>query len=188
MSPAVKVDRAALVRRAFVELVAANGFRGTSMAAVASRAGVATGTAYVHYQSKDEVVLAAYREVKADLGQAAAQAADASLAPADLFGRMWRAMYDHLAADPVRARFLIQVAASPYAAEAHEAAAADDELINAPDMQRLVTKLLPLPPTVLWDLSMGPAIRLAAGEHGLTDYELEMVAKACWRAVSLPSA
>lgn len=188
MSPAVKVDRAALVRRALVELVASHGFRGTSMAAVAGRAGVAAGTAYVYYQSKDEVVLAAYREVKADLGQAAAQAADASLAPAELFGRMWRAMYDHLAADPVRARFLIQVAASPYAAEAHEAAAADDELMNVPVMQSLVTKLLHLPPTVLWDLSMGPAIRLAAGEDKLTELELQMVAEACWRAVSHPDS
>ena len=35
-----------------VELVAENGFRGTSMAAVAQRAGVATGTAYVHFRRR----------------------------------------------------------------------------------------------------------------------------------------
>ena len=34
-----RVDRAALVRRALVELVAERGFRGTSMGAVAERAG-----------------------------------------------------------------------------------------------------------------------------------------------------
>ncbi len=186
MSPAVKVDRAALVRRALVERVAANGFRGTSMAAVAQQAGVATGTAYVHYESKDEVVLAAYREVKAELGQAAMQAAGVALAPAELFTRLWRAVYDHLAADPVRARFLVQVAASPYAAEAHDAAVADDELLSAPELGGVVPRLLALPKTVLWDLGMGPAIRLAAGEDQLTKSELEMVAKACWRAVSDP--
>ncbi|NNF64568.1 MAG: TetR family transcriptional regulator, partial [Acidimicrobiia bacterium] len=57
MSPSTKVDRAALVRRAVVELVAENGFRGASMAAIAAHAGVATGTAYVHYSSKDELVV-----------------------------------------------------------------------------------------------------------------------------------
>jgi len=188
MTRAVKVDRAALVRRALVELVAANGFRGTSMAAVARHARVATGTAYVHYGSKDDVVLAAYREVKAELGRAAMQATRGSLEPADLFEEMWLAMHRHLSSDPVRARFLVQVAASPYAAEAHDAAAADDELLNTPEMQGVLARLLPLPQTVLWDLSMGPAIRLAAGEHELTDLELEMVAGACWRAVTLPDS
>ena len=188
MSPAVKVDRAALVRRALVELVAANGFRGTSMAAVAQHAGVATGTAYVHYESKDDLVLAAYREVKAALGQAAMLATEGSREPAQLFGGMWLAMFRHLSADPVRARFLVQVAASPYAAEAHDAAAADDELLSTAEMHGVMARLLPLPQAVLWDMSMGPAIRLAAGEHELTDSELGMVAAACWRAVSLPES
>ncbi len=62
------VDRAALLRRSLLELVAERGFRGTSMSAVADHAGVATGTAYVHYDSKDELVIAAYAEIKADEG------------------------------------------------------------------------------------------------------------------------
>jgi AcrR family transcriptional regulator len=56
------VDRAAAVRGAVRTLVARNGFHGASMSAVASQAGVATGTAYTHYASKDELVLAAYRD------------------------------------------------------------------------------------------------------------------------------
>ena len=65
------VDRAAAVRGALRTLVARNGFHGASMSAVASQAGVATGTAYTHYASKDELVLAAYRETKAQLAAAA---------------------------------------------------------------------------------------------------------------------
>ena len=61
------VDRAAAVRGALRMLVARDGFHGASMSAVASEAGVATGTAYTHYASKDELVLAAYREAKAQL-------------------------------------------------------------------------------------------------------------------------
>jgi hypothetical protein len=39
---------------------------------------------------------------------------------------------------------------------------------------------------VLYELGMAPAVRLAAGEVGLTDAQLEEVAGACWRAVTHP--
>ena len=70
------VDRAALLRRSLLELVAERGFRGTSMSAVADRAGVAAGTAYVHYDSKDELIIATYVELKADLSAAAVAGLD----------------------------------------------------------------------------------------------------------------
>ncbi len=187
MSPTLKVDRAALVRRAVVELVAENGFRGTSMAAVADRAGVATGTAYVHYASKDDLVLAAYAEVKESLGKASLAAARSGPPPADVFRAIWHAVYDHLAADAVRARFLMQVEASPYAASAHEAAMESDQLLQEPKLEELMARLIDLPPTVLYDLALGPAVRLAASaDTSLTAAELEALADACWRAVSRP--
>ena len=52
------MDRPAAIRRALRDLVAERGFHGASMGAVAKEAGVATGTAYVHYESKDELVYA----------------------------------------------------------------------------------------------------------------------------------
>src|SRR5262249_28622624 len=70
--------RAAAVRSALRTRVARNGFHGASMSAVAREAGVATGTAYTHYASKDELVLAAYRETKAQLGAAATAGLDTS--------------------------------------------------------------------------------------------------------------
>ncbi len=63
-------DRPAAIRRALRDLVAERGFHGASMASVAKRAGVATGTAYVHYSSKEEVVFATYLEIKSDLAEA----------------------------------------------------------------------------------------------------------------------
>ena len=183
-----RVDRAALVRRALVELVAERGFRGTSMGAVAERAGVATGTAYVHYESKDELIIAAYREVKLELGRSAVIGIDPDAAPSDRFRALWTGIHDHLAADPVRARFLVQIDASPYASEALAAAAGDpgDELMaagSAPDMAAL---LVDLPLDVLYDLGIGPVVRLVASGITLTDAELERVANACWRATTCP--
>lgn len=187
MMRSTKVDRAALVRRALVELVADRGFRGTSMAAVAEHAGVAMGTAYVHYASKDELVLAAYREVKAELGAAIVHV-DPMLDPSSRFQAMWRAVYEHLAADAVRARFLVQVDASPYTGAAHSEAMADpeDQLARASSTPDMRDRLTDLPLDVLYDLGLGPAVRLAARGEQLSPSELDRLAVACWRAITRP--
>lgn len=178
-------DRPARIRRALLELVAERGFRGTSMAAVAERAGVAAGTAYVHYASKDELVIAVYLEVKAELGSAGAAAADPAAAPRDRFVALWHAIHAHLDADPDRARFLIQVEASPYAVEAHAAAMArNDELLataSDPDMQAV---LADLPHEVRYDLGIAPAVRIVARGDRPDTRTLERVATACWRAIT----
>lgn len=185
MSP---TDRAAALRAATCRLVARHGFHGASMGALAKEAGVAVGTAYVHYASKDELVLAAYADVKRALGEASAAAVDPQASPRVRFEQLWRAAHRHLSADPDRARFLLQVEASPFAPAAHEAVAAreGDPLLaaaEAPDMARL---LAPLPTPVLYDLALGPAVRLAAGEQRLSRVELATTVEACWRAATHP--
>jgi hypothetical protein len=61
----------------------------------------------------------------------------------------------------------------------------DDPLIAASDELREGS--IDLPMTVLWDLAVGPAIRLAADSHtSLDEEQLETLAEACWRAVSKP--
>ena len=175
------LDRAAAVRRALRVLVAQRGFHGASMSAVAAEAGVATGTAYTHYASKSELVLAAYIETKAELAAAATAGLDPAAAPAERFRGIWLATYRHLAANPEHALFLLQVDASPFRAEAHAAAMATEgnplmEQAAAPDLAEM---LLPLPLEVVYELGLGPAVRLAASGTRLTGAELDAVAGAC---------
>jgi AcrR family transcriptional regulator len=194
------IDRAEAVRSALRTLVAERGFHGASMSAVAEAAGVATGTAYTHYASKDELVLAAYRETKAQLGAAAtvgpaaaappaddgARSAGATLGDgaADRFRAIFLGSYRHLAARPDHARFLLQVDHSPYRAAAHAALPDDDPIVAA--AATFAAELLPLPLEVLYELGLAPAVRLAAAEVELSDAELDAVADACWRAISRP--
>ena len=188
MTTSARVDRASLVRRALVELVAERGLRGASMNAVAQRAGVATGTAYVHYNSKDDLILAAYREVKRNLGRAAVAGHDPAAPPAEQFRLLWHRIYDHLAEDSLRARFLVQIDTSPIAAEARGTPTTDDELLavaNSPDFSSL---LVELPPGVLYDLGIGPAVRLAASQATPGPGSLDRVARACWRAITRPGS
>jgi AcrR family transcriptional regulator len=156
------------------------------MAAVAERAGVATGTAYVHYPSKDALVVAAYQEAKRDLGEAV-RTVDLPAGPAERFRALWFAVHRHLAEDPVRAQFLVQVGGSPIARLAHDAAMEDeDNQLVAAMGADLIDEFVDLPVLVLYDLALGPAIRLVASGEALTDAALHRLATACWRAITDP--
>lgn len=183
MSQTVGLDRAAQVRRALVEMVAERGLHGASMAAIAGHAGVATGTAYVHYASKDELVVAAYTEVKADLGDAAIQALDSAGPPVEQFLTVWHAVREHLVADPLRARFLAQIDASPLAGRAHAAAMDDGEMLSA-FSEAFRATVVDLPVRVLYDLSLGPIVRIVASGESLDATQVERLAASCWRAIS----
>lgn len=181
------VDRAAAVREALRALVAERGFHGASMSAVAARAGVATGTAYTHYASKDELVLAAYRETKRELAAAATAGLDDAAPAPERFRELWLAAHRHLSANRDHALFLLQVDCSPYRAAAHESASAADEpdpLLAEAARPDIAARLLPLPLEVVFELGLGPAVRLAAAGAELGEPELRLAADACWRAVS----
>mgnify|MGYP001817797954 CR=1 FL=1 len=188
MAPRTKtpVDRAALLRRSLLELVAERGFRGTSMAAVAERAGVAAGTTYVHYASKDELIIATYVEIKAELAAVAVAGLDQDAPLEDQFLHLWHHAFRHLDADPARARFMVQVESSPYAHEAHaEAMRRDNPMVAASG--EMAEHVVDLPTLVVWDLGFGPAIRLAADpDTTFDDTQLETLAQACLRAVKRP--
>jgi len=185
---AAPMDRAAAVRSALRVLVARYGFHGASMSAVARQAGVATGTAYTHYASKDDLVLAAYCETKAELGAAATAGLDAGAEAGAQFRRVWLAAYRHLEQNPEHARFLLQVEHSPYRSAAHQAAiAAGDPLAAQAAQPGIAARLLPLPLEVIYELGLSPAVRLAADETKLTGEQLGEIACACWRAISQPA-
>ncbi|MCU1395809.1 MAG: transcriptional regulator, tetr family protein [Ilumatobacteraceae bacterium] len=189
--PASRFDRAAAVRHALRELVAEHGLHGTSMSAVAKRAGVATGTAYVHYASKEQLLYAAYMEVKHEMAVALQGRIDPSATPHDRFLQIWMAIHHFHAADPARARFVVQIDSSPYARRAHELAMDLDgdplmAEVAAPDMMALMA---PLDLEILYDLGIGPAVRLAAGmvpgSAPVDQHTLDLVAEACWRASTI---
>lgn len=186
---AASADRAGAVRAALRTLVAQNGFHGASMNAVAREAGVATGTAYTHYASKDELILAAYCETKAALGRAVTADLEPGLPAEGRFRVLWLACYRYLQANADHARFLLQVEHSPYRGPAHAAALADgdDPLLAQAALPDVAARLLPLPLDVLYELAFSPAVRLAAGGVDLTQAQLDEIADACWRAVSRPA-
>jgi AcrR family transcriptional regulator len=188
MEAATGIDRGAAVRRALRVLVAERGFHGASMSAIAAEAGVATGTAYTHYASKDEVVLAAYFETKAELGAAAVAGLEPGMDAEERFRAIWLASYRHLAANPDHALFLLQVDCSPYREAVHAAVTEGDDgpLTAEASSPEMAARLLPLPLEVLYELGLAPAVRLAAADARIPADSLDQIAGACWRAITGP--
>ena len=178
------VDRPAAIRCALRDLVAERGFHGASMSAVAKAAGVATGTAYVHYESKDDLVIATYLEIKAQLATAVLEELERSAEVVDQYRHVLKATYRHMIEVPERAKFLNQIEGSPYRTEAHRRfEERGDALIEA--LAPLVAdRLRPLPPDVIWAMSLGLVVQLAASGIELTDAELEVLVQATWRAIT----
>ena len=191
MTPTTSTDRAAALRAAVRRVVATRGLHGASMSLIAAEAGVATGTAYNHYADKDDLVLSAYAEAKRELGRAAVEASEVLADDADhraRFVALWLGAHRHLRATPTDARFLLQVDASPEAAAAHERVLADgeDRLVRELADGGWAGVLVDLEPQVLYELTLAPAVRLAAREPALDDDTLEAVANACFTAVTTP--
>lgn len=193
MTPAgTTTDRAAALRAAVRRVVAERGLHGASMSQIAREAGVAAGTAYVHFDDKDDLVVAAYVEAKRDLGDAAAAAADAvsddgaSDDPVrDRMTAMFVAVTRHLQTRPTDALFILQVDVSPYWQRAHDRTVeAGGDLAEALASPAVRDRLVDLPSPVLYELGLAPAIRLAARRITLTDVQLAAVARACWGAIT----
>lgn len=165
-----------------VELVAERGIHGTSMSAVAERADVAAGTSYVHYRSKQELLIAAFVEVKQRLGQAGIEGTRPGDEPRSVFEGIWRRIHQHLQADPAIAKFLVQLEASPLRGPAHRALPGDDPLANI--AASMTDEFVDLPPQILYDLALAPAVRLVAGNARLDPEHLPILIESCWRAVS----
>lgn len=193
MSGATTTDRAAALRGAVRAVVAERGLHGASMSQIANAAGVAAGTAYVHYRDKDDLVVAAYVEAKQQLAAAAlSHVADVLDAPdgrtdpvRERMVAIFVAVARHLRAHPTDAQFILQVDTSPYSEAAHARVVEEgDDLTEALDDPALRARLEDLPDPVLYELGLAPAIRLAARGIDLTDDQLRAVATACWGAVS----
>lgn len=181
-----RTDRASAVRDAIVAVVAERGLEATTMSAVAAAAGVATGTAYVHYPSKDELLIGGYVHVKQQLGDAATAGLTPDMDPRHVFDRIWDQSYEHLRNHPEQARFLVQFEHSSLGAAAHARMADEhDPLTEA--TAPLLDAFVPLPPMVLYDLALGPVVRLVASGQRIDASALAELRDACWRAVARPT-
>jgi AcrR family transcriptional regulator len=101
--------------QAAVGLVAREGMAAATTAAIAQKAGFAEGTLYRHFESKDDLLIAAYREMKASIFLEAARGVDPGQPAPERLKQTWLAIYAAYRADLDAFRFSERFKESPLA-------------------------------------------------------------------------
>jgi AcrR family transcriptional regulator len=101
------------IQRAALSLVANDGFAGATTARIAAEAGVAEGSIYRHFKSKDALMLAIYRRIKAEVYMAVMEEYDAAAPAHDRFTHIWRHIFAAYQADPDALLFGLRFTETP---------------------------------------------------------------------------
>ncbi|MFP4090821.1 MAG: TetR/AcrR family transcriptional regulator [Cyclobacteriaceae bacterium] len=106
-------DKKHLVLQATLKLITERGFHDTPMSMIAREAGVAAGTIYHYFSSKEELINELYSSLKARMGQALAEGMQEAGNIKERYFRFWINLYQHFIDYPQEFKFLEQYANSP---------------------------------------------------------------------------
>ncbi len=185
-------DKRADIMRSALELIAEKGFHGTPMSKVAEKAGVAAGTIYRYFVSKDVLINELYREVEKKIMETIQEGHLSVATLRERFLQLSTALLRYMIANPIHFRYLEQYHNSPYGANLRRS-----KILKQSDEHNVFDKLFEqgitdrvlkdLPLFVHYSLAFGPLISLAR-DHilGLTllnDELIEKAVEACWDSI-----
>ena len=179
------------VMQAALELVGERGFHGAPMAEVAERAGVAAGTIYRFFDSKDTLIKEIYVSLERQILAAVTEGYPESGPVHERFLHIGRTVVGFFLLSPLQFRFLEQFHNSPYgvASRREKVFGKKDrnligDLFEEARSKQLV-KDLPLP--VLYALTFGPLVDVCRdhilGFITLDESLIERTVEACWDAI-----
>jgi len=187
----IKPEKRDEIIRAAMALIAEHGFHGAPMALVAERAGVAAGTIYRYFESKDALIRATHACLEEQILAVLLKDFPAAGSARERFLHVGRQLVRYFLVSPMEFRFIEQFYNSPYGI-AHRR----EKFFGNQD-KNLVVKLfqearaagqvrdLPLP--VLFALTLGPLVDICRDHilefFVLDDPLIEQVVAACWDGV-----
>jgi TetR/AcrR family transcriptional regulator, repressor of fatR-cypB operon len=185
-------DKRSDVLQAALDLIAERGFHGAPMAEIAEKAGVAAGTIYRYFESKDILITELYRELE-DKVMVDLQGGYPFGKPVrERFLFLIRGLLRYFIANPLHFRYMEQYFNSPYGISIHR-----DRLLGKSGKHDIVTEIFAegisqqilkeLPAIVLFSLAFGPLISLMRdhilGFIILDEALIQKTTEACWDAI-----
>ncbi len=185
-------DKRSDILQAALELIAEQGFHGAPMAEIAEQAGVAAGTIYRYFKSKDALITELRSELIEQIVAALRDGYPSGSPLRERFLYLIEALFRHFIAHPLHFRYLEQYFNSPYGIQLHR-----DRLLGKPGSHDIMMDIFEqgttervvkdFPKAVLFSLAFGPMIALLrdhiAGFVQLDEDLIARVAKACWDAI-----
>jgi AcrR family transcriptional regulator len=192
--PPDRPDRRESILAAALSCFVERGFHGTAIPQIAEEAGIAAGTIYHYFESKEALVNALYRQWKSTVAQRVFTAFPPSAPSREQFRTIWREMVAFATAHPTAFAFIELHNHASYLDE--ESRRVDGSL---KDFARMVIEnaqregmLKPADPTLLMELVFGAFNGMMRahweGRLELTDAVLAAAEEACWDAVSVHPA
>jgi len=183
--------RSALIE-ASVHVVANRGFHGAQVSVIACRAGVAAGTVYVHFESKEHLILETYQELERRCLAAVLKDYPPQGTIRPRFFHLANMLIRHLILFPEEFLFADQFLNSPYRKSASPHYLPETELSGILRFFREGAEkqlFKEMPPAMLLALACGPLIQVVrantAGYLYLNDERISRTVEACWETVSL---
>lgn len=177
------------IAKATFTLVEQTGLSGLTMAAIARGAGLATGTLYVYFKSKDELLVALYERAKTATAARLMQGDDPSAPFRSRFQRMWMNWLEHRLTHYAEVVFLEQYYNSPWFSEESRNLSARlfKDWVDLIEKARALQILKDVPTPMLIN-SFGGSVRetanmLRAGTLARTDAHLAMAFGLCWDGI-----
>jgi AcrR family transcriptional regulator len=184
-------DKRILLMESALELIRENGFHGTPVSSVAKHAGVAAGTVYTYFRSKDELIIALYHYVKAGLLKEISARDQVSDPFEHRFFALWNNLIEVYLAKPAYQNFLEQFVSSPFnSREIQQGPDPWGEWLNAFFKEGIESgDLKPLSPTILAVMVMGSVISLIRykvyykSKKSIAGEDLQLIPSMVWDGI-----
>jgi AcrR family transcriptional regulator len=185
-------DKRSDVMQAALELIAERGFHGAPMAEIARKAGVAAGTIYRYFESKDVLITELHRELEDRIVAALRHGYPSGRPLRERFLYLIGTLLRYLIAHPLHFRYMEQYFNSPYGISLHR-----DRLLGKPGSHDILMDIFKqgveaqiikeFPKAVLFSLAFGPMLSLLrdhiVGFVTLDDDLIGRISEASWDAI-----
>jgi AcrR family transcriptional regulator len=185
-------DKRSEVMQAALELIAEQGFHGAPMAEIAEKAGVAAGTIYRYFESKEVLITELHRELEERIMVVLQEGYPSGRPLRERFLYLIRELLRYFIMNPLHFRYMEQYFNSPYGISMHR-----DRLLGKSGNHDILMDIFELgieqqvlkefPKAVLFSLAFGPLISLMRdhilGFVTLDDLLIRQITEACWDAI-----
>ena len=182
-------DKREAILGAALDLFSERGFDGTAMPTVAERAGVGAGTIYRHFDSKEALGNAVFRQCKLAMQDYVLARRKPGLTAREEFRGMWQGLWDFLREQPAACRFLETQGHATYLDEASRAIS-EAVFVSITDFVRrgqAAGAIREASPAVIISMALGAFIGLVkeadAGRFLLDDTVIEEAELLIWDLV-----
>jgi AcrR family transcriptional regulator len=185
-------DKRDNIMRAALELVTEKGFHGAPMSRIAEEAGVAAGTIYCYFESKDTLIDELYHELEEKLLAVLKEGYSTTMSLRERFLHLGTALLKYFITNPACFRYMEQYMLSPFGTALKKnrllGQTGEESIFKNLFEDGIFLKVLKdLPLFIHFALAFGPLIALARdqtlGLISMDDAQITQATEACWDGI-----